>query len=37
MEKWRSSEGNTRAMSRGGNKLIGYFKIAAGDVISIRE
>ena len=30
------SEVNTRAVSRGQNELIGKFKMAAGDVISIR-
>ena len=34
--EWKSSEVNTRAVSRGQNKLIGVFKMAAGDVISIR-
>ena len=29
--EWKSSEVNTRAVSRGQNKLIGKFKIAAGD------
>jgi hypothetical protein len=33
--KWKLSEVNTRAVSRGQNKLIGKFKMAAGDVISI--
>ena len=33
--KWRSSEVNTRTVSRGQNGLIGKFKMAAGDVISI--
>ena len=33
---WKSSEVNTRAVSRGQNKLIGEFKMAVGDVISIR-
>ena len=33
--KWRLSEGNTRAVSRGQNKLIGKLKRAAGNVISI--
>ena len=28
---------NTRAVSRGQNKLIGKFKMTAGDVISIRR
>ena len=31
-----SSEVNTRAVSRGQKELIGEFKMAAGDVISIR-
>ena len=30
------SEVNTRAVPRGQNELIGKFKMAAGDVISIR-
>ena len=30
------SEVNTRAVCRGQNKLIGKFKMAAGDMISIR-
>ena len=34
--KWRLFEVNTRAVSRGLDKLIGKFKMAAGDVISIR-
>ena len=34
--KWKCSEVNTRAVSREQNKLIGKFKMAAGDVISIR-
>ena len=34
--EWTSSEVNTRAESRGQNKLIGEFKMAAGNVISIR-
>ena len=34
--KWKLSEVNTRAVSRGQSKLIGKFKMAAGDVISIR-
>ena len=33
----KSSEGNSRAMYRGQNKLIGKFKMVAADVISIRE
>ena len=35
--KWKLSEVNTRAVSRGQNESIGEFKIAAGDVISIIE
>ena len=34
--KWKLSKVNTRAVSRGQDKLIGKFKIAAGHVISIR-
>ena len=34
--KWKLSELVTRAMSRAQNELIGKFKMAAGDVISIR-
>ena len=34
--KYTLSEVYTRAVSRGQNELIGKFKIAAGDVISIR-
>ena len=34
--KRRLSEFNARAVSRGQNELIGKFKIAADDVISIR-
>ena len=34
--KWKSSEVNTRAVSRGQNESIGKFKMTAGDVISIR-
>ena len=34
--EWKSSEVNTSAMSRVQNKLISKFKMAAGDVISIR-
>ena len=34
--KWKLSEVNTRAESRGQNKLMGKFKMVAGDVISIR-
>ena len=35
--EWKSSEGNTRAVSRGQNKLLDKFKMAEGDVISISE
>ena len=35
--KWKLSEVNIRAVSRGQNELIGKFKMAVGDVISIRE
>ena len=34
--EWKSSEVNTRAVSREQNELIGKFKMAAGDVINIR-
>ena len=34
--KRRLSEVNTRAVSRGQNKLVGKFKMAAGDMVSIR-
>ena len=34
--KWKLSEVNTRTVSRGQDKLIGKFKLATGDVISIR-
>ena len=34
--EWKSSEFNTRAVSRGHNKLIGKFKVAVGDAIGIR-
>ena len=34
--KWRLSEFNARAVSRGQDELVGKFKRAAGDVISIR-
>ena len=34
--EWKSSEVYTRAVSRRQNELIGDFKTAAGDVISIR-
>ena len=36
INKRRLSEVNTRGMSRGQGKLIGKFKMVAGDVISIR-
>ena len=35
--KWKLPEVNTRAVSRGQKKLIGKFKMATGDVISIRD
>ena len=35
--EWKSSEVNTRAVSRGQNELIGKFKMAEDGVISIRE
>ena len=35
--KWKLSEVNTSAVSRGQNKLIGKFKMVSGDVISILE
>ena len=34
--KRKLSEVNTRAVSRGQNKLVGKFKMAAGDMVSIR-
>ena len=34
--EWKLSEVNTRAVSRGQNQLIGDFKVAVRDVISIR-
>ena len=34
--EWKSSEVNTRALPRGQNKFTGEFKMAAGEVISIR-
>ena len=34
--EWKSPGVNTRILSRGQNKLIGEFKMAEGDVISIR-
>ena len=33
--EWKSSEANTRAVSRVQNKLIGEFKMAVSDVISV--
>ena len=33
--EWKSSEVNTRVVSRGQKELLGKFKMAAGDVISI--
>ena len=33
--EWKSSQVNTRTVSRGQNELIDEFKMAAGDVISI--
>jgi hypothetical protein len=33
--EWKLSDVNTRAVSKGQNKLIGKCKIAAGDVINI--
>ena len=33
--EWKLSEVNTKAVSRGQNELLGKFKIAVGDVISI--
>ena len=35
--KRRLSEVNARAMSRGQNELVRKFKMAAGDMVSIRE
>ena len=35
--KWKLSEVNTRTVSRGQNELIGKFKMAVGNVISIRK
>ena len=35
--EWKLSEVNTRAVSRGQNELIGEFKMAVGDMISIRR
>ena len=34
--KWRLSKVNARAVSRGQDELVDMFKMAAGDVISIR-
>jgi hypothetical protein len=34
--EWKLSKVNTRAVSRGQKELIGKFKIALGNVISIR-
>ena len=34
--EWKSSEVNTRAVSREQNELIGEFKMAANDVINIK-
>ena len=34
--KWKLSEVNTRAVFRGQDKLIGKFRLVAGDVISVR-
>ena len=34
--KRKLSEVNTRAVSRGQNKLVGKFKMATGDMVSIR-
>ena len=34
--KRKLSEFNTRAVSRGQNELVGKFKMAAGDMVSIR-
>ena len=36
MEKRRLSEVNARAVSRGQNELVCKFKMAAGDMVSIR-
>ena len=33
--EWKSSEVNTRAVSRGVNELIGKFKKVVGDMINI--
>ena len=32
--KWKLSEVNTRAVSKGQNEFIGKFKVAIGDVIN---
>ena len=34
--KWRLSQVNARAVSRGQDELLGKFKMAAGDKVSIR-
>ena len=34
--EWKLSDFNTRAVSRGQNEFLDEFKVAAGDVISIR-
>ena len=34
--KWKLYEVNTRAVSRGQNELVGKFKMAVGDMVSIR-
>ena len=34
--KRKLSEGNTRVVSKGQNELVGKFKMAAGDIVSIR-
>ena len=34
--EWKLPDVNTRTVSRGQNKLIGQFKMAASDAISIR-
>ena len=34
--KFKLSEVNARAVSRGENELVGKFKMAAGDMVSIR-
>ena len=35
--EWKSSEVDTRAVSRGQNEWISKFKMVAGDVISVRS